>query len=271
MRNFSLYNIFDIIFRVVIIYILSFVWIRYFIKNLALSLVLASIFTLVCEIIIQFVKKKLQQKNKISKDEQKEIENMTNSFVYSTETQNINFFYNLAKTKHNAVKKSKYIEIIHPNTKIILFPFFLLRELNAQDIIYVYNKTKNANPKRIVICTNNFDNTAQTLANKLPTQTVLLDSKQTYFNLIKKYGVYPPKVELKIPQRQTFNDLLSYALNKKRTKGYLFSSILILFCSFFVPYNLYYIIMSSVLLILAFASFSNIKFNKRTPVKLLDI
>ena len=94
--------------------------------------------------------------------------------------------------------------------------------------------------------------------------------QKTYFKLLKVYDFYPEKViELKQSQKITINDLLAYSLNKKRTKGYFLASCIMLFSSFLVKYNLYYIIFSTLLLILSLISFINPKFNKKISENIL--
>lgn len=271
MKKLNLYNIIDIIFKSLLIFLLTFVWVRYFVKSLTLAIILSLFITFMIEIFSKIIKRKINSKKQISIDEENKIEEITNSLIYLPNEKVVTYFYNLAKSKHNATKKTKYIEINHTNSNIVLYPIFRLDELNSQNVLDIYNTIKTKNVKRIIICTNIYNAKAKTTASKLDKEIILLNSKQTYFELIKKYAIYPEKVELKKGKKQTFSDFISYALNKKRTKGYFYSSLLILFCSFFVPYSLYYVIMSSILLVLAFASFSNPTFNKPNNIKLLDI
>ena len=181
----------------------------------------------------------------------------------------IDFFYNLTKQKHNAIKKNKYILIQHPTKNIILYPYFIYRNFCADDLIDIYNKVKKLSVNRLIICTNNIENEVIKLANKLCLEIFVLDGKDTYFELLKKYNYYPPELKF-IENKNKFKDLLSYALNKKRTKGYFISSILLLFSSFLVPYKLYYVIISTILLTLAFVSYINPKFNKHNKIELLS-
>lgn len=271
MKRFNLYNIIDIFFKTILIFLLTFVWIRYFVKNLVLAIFLSIFITILIEIFSHFVKLKINTQKQVSINEKNKIEEITNSLIYSPTNKVINYFFNLAKSKHNATKKTKYIEVNYENCNIILYPIFKLDELSPQNIIDIYNSIKTKNVKRIIVCANTYSIKARNIISSLNKEIVLLDSKQTYFELIKKYGIYPEIIEFKSRGKHTFSELVSYALNKKRTKGYFYSSLLILFCSFFVPYSLYYVIMSSILLVLAFASFSNPTYNKPKNIKLLDI
>lgn len=271
MKKFNVYNVIDLFFKTLLIFLLTFVWVRYFVKSLLLAIFLSAFITILIDIFSYLIKTKINSKKQIAKDEENKINEITNSLIYSKNSKVVDYFFNLAKSKHNTTKKSKYIELNYTNSNIILYPMFKLEEIASQDILDIYNSIKSRNIKRIIICTSSYNTKAKNVASKLDKEIVILDGRQTYFELIKRYGIYPDKIELRQAKKQTFLELVSYALNKKRTKGYFCSSLLILFCSFFVSYSLYYVIMSSILLVLAFASFSNPKYNKPKNIKLLDV
>lgn len=271
MKKFSIFKTFDVFFRVFIIFLICFVWCRYFVSNLFLSLFLTIILTTLIEVAYRFFMKAKNKKNNFKTEQAEQIEEYINSFVFLENSYAVNFFYNLSKINHSATKKSNYIIIQNEHSKIILFPYFLYRDLNVDDLISIYNKAKKEIPTRIIICTNKIENNAIKLSHKLQIETFILDGIQTYEKLIKKYNYFPIKTKLKSLPKITFKDLCSYALNKKRTKGYLITSILLLFSSFIVPYKIYYVVMSSLLLIFSLISFTNPKYNKIDTVELLDV
>lgn len=219
---------------------------------------------------IKFLSSKKQKKYAIKQEEQSKIQEYINSFIFSEDSFNVNFFYNLAKTKHNAVKKSKFVVIEHPDSRIILYPHFTYKTFCIDDVINIINKVKTLNTKRIVICTNKYDTNVPSFIKKLPIEIYILDGTDTYYELLKKYNCFPQPTKLEQENKITLKELASFALNKKRTKGYFISSIFLLFSSFFVPFKLYYIIISTILLILALVSFINPKFNKKTNIELLS-
>ncbi len=270
MKNFSIFKTFDMFFRIVVIFLICFVWCRYFIDSLWLSLILTVILTLSIDFFIKFLFNRKTRKNKAILDEQEKIQNYINSFIFSDDSFSVNFFCDLAKKKYNVIKKTKFIQIEHTCNHVILYPYFMYREFNADDLITVFNKVKSLHPKKIVICTNKIDSLATKLSAKLPIKTILLDYIDTYNQLLVKYDCFPPMTKLNEQQKPNMKYLLGYALNKKRTKGYFIASLFLLFSSFIVPYKIYYVIMSSILLTLSFISYINPKFNKKENVELLE-
>ncbi len=271
MKRFTFFKTFDAFFRILIIFLACFVWCRYFINNIWLSLVVTIICTILIDLSINIIRNKKQKKKSVLKEEDEKIQQYINTFIFSEDSYSINFFYELAKLKHQAQKKSKFIEIFHTNKKIILFPYFIYRDFNTDDLVLIYNQIKKETSTRLVICTNKVDSNTIKLAQKLPLEIYVLDGNQIYEKLLTKYNYFPPLTKLKSEAKLEFKDLISYALNKKRTKGYFIASVVLLLSSFFVPYKIYYVIMSTILLVLSLISFSNPKYNKIENVEILDI
>ena len=271
MKRFNFFKTFDAFFRILIIFLACFVWCRYFIDNLWISLVATIFLTIIIDLTINFVKNKRQKKKNTYKEEDEKIQQYINTFIFSEDNFSVNFFYELAKIKHQAQKKNKYIEVVNTNKKIILFPYFIYRDFNSDDLVLVYNKTKKEMSSRLIICTNTIDNNAIKLAQKLPLDVYILDGNQVYEKLLKKYNYFPYLTKLKSETKIGFKEILSYALNKKRTKGYFIASVILLLSSFFVPYKIYYVVMATLLLILSLVSFSNPKYNKIENIELLDL
>ena len=269
MKKIYIYNFFDVFFRIIIVFLLSFIWIRYFVYSLWLCVVLSSVVTGVIEIGVQIIQKRRRKIQKISKDEKQKIENMINYFVFSSKAKVLDFFFNLAKSKHEATRKNEYILVGNAVQKVALVPCFLVNDLSEQNVIDIFLKVEKENLKRLVICTKSVSNNTSIMAKNLPLDIVILNGEETYFELVKKYNIFPPKIQLKIQKKYTFSDFISSLLNKSRTKGYFYLAIVILFGSFFSTFKIYYLIMSSVLLVLAFASFSNVRYNPKRKREIL--
>ena len=121
MKRFNFFKTFDAFFRILIIFLACFVWCRYFIDNLWISLVATIFLTIIIDLTIKFIKNKRQKKKNTYKEEDEKIQQYINTFIFSEDNFSVNFFYELAKIKHQAQKKNKYIEIVNTNKKIILF------------------------------------------------------------------------------------------------------------------------------------------------------
>lgn len=95
------------------------------------------------------------------------------------------------------------------------------------------------------------------MANKIPDKKiVLLDSKATFIKLVKPYNFYPEDLkEIEFSTKPKFKEILKASISKKRAKGYLVASLILLFSSFIIRMNIYYVVFSSILLLLSLVSF----------------
>lgn len=271
MKKLFIFKTLDSFFRLFLIFLIVFVWIRYFVDSFWLSVLFSLLATFLVDMLYMFFKSKKQNKINIKKEEQDAINNYTNTFIYSDQKYNVDFFYKLCAKNYNAIKKSKYIIISHPQTNVVLYPIFLYRDLSIDDVIACYNNVRHEKPKRIVICTNKYNSDLEKFVNSLNVEVIILDKEQTYYSLLKKYDIYPKITKIENSQKITFKQFVRLALNKKRAKAYFISALFLLFSSFFVPYKIYYLIFSTILLILCFLCLFSYKFNKPAPQKILDV
>ena len=254
-------------FRLLTIYLICFVWFRYYF-DLVLALFLSGALTLLIDFFITLTYKRKNIKASLKDEEQKKAENYANSFIFADDKKSVDFFYNLALKKHNAKKSSKFVTIEYETSRVVLYPFYTIRSFLPEDLVHIYNQANKVKATKLVVCVNEIDPQAEKLAKLLDLKILLLDKYDTYKKLMVSYGCFPEEMALK-EIKPSVSSLVEYSLNRKRTKGYFFSSLILLFSSFIVRYNIYYVIFSSLLLILSLFSFFNPKFNKKIPENII--
>ena len=268
MNNFLF--IFKIILRCSLIFLLAFIWCRYFIGELWICLITSFLITLLIEFFIWLFNKKKNLKENLKLYEKEKAENIFLSLT--AEADYLNIFLELVKTRHkNAIKFDDFIEIKHEdNNKVILFPYLKFGNLQIDDITLILKKCSELNPDKIVILCNEYDKITQSFIKNFDMEIVLLDKYETYKELYKEYEFFPEiKLKYKKEAKKTIKDLLAYSFNKNRTKGYIISALILLLSSFFVRMNLYYYIVASLLLIFALISYTNPKYNSQHTKELL--
>lgn len=255
------------LFRLFLIFIIALIWCRYFIEDLTISLVVTAFITLLVDALISLIFYNKNKKLNLKNSELEKADNYCNKFIFSNKAYTVNFFYNLASKRHKAKKYANYI-YLHDN-KVLLYPYYKFEEFNTEDLILTYNSAKKLNANKLVICVNKINANVLKIKDKLDIKIIILDKYQTYEKLLKEYNYFPQEFIIKT-SKNSFKSLVEYSLNKKRTKGYFIASIILLFSSFIVKYNIYYLIFSSILLILSLFSFINPKFNKKIEDNILD-
>ncbi len=250
--------------RAILIFSLTFIWVRYFIHALWLSILLSCLITMVLDIFIRFITKRRNNKSNMKIKEKEEAENMFLSLA--TSSNYMTFFLNLSKKENpNATKKKNYIILENPENKTLFYPFMSANELSKDDIAKIIILANKEKAGKIVITCGEINKEAFSFSKSLNIPIILLDKFSTYNDLYKYYDIFP-KITLTYQKSKklAFKEMLAYSFNKSRTKGYFLSAIVLLISTFFIRMNIYYTIMASLLLIFALISFFNPYFNIKT-------
>ena len=252
-------KMFNLLFRIFLIFLICFVWVRYFVNNLSIALLYTSLLTLCIELIIHFILEKKLEKNKLKQAEEKLAEKISINFIHDP-NKAINYYYKLCSTRYLCKKTKYYIEIKNElnlenasSKKIILFPIYSFDEISKQKILEIVRKIEKLHPSKLVICGYEFSkNSYELIKNFKDFKVIILDSKNCFLKLIKFYNYYPENLkEISFQNKTNFKNILKEAITKKRAKGYLFSALILLFSSFIVRLNIYYVIISTILLTLS--------------------
>ena len=156
-------NIFQILLQVALIFFIVLIWARYFISSLWLGLLVSLIVTIFIELAIKFLQKRTNTAKNLKLQEKEEAENMFLSLCTSSAP--LIFFYELAKTKHKAVKKGKYILIEHEgDNNVALIPFLSFSPLKNDDLLPYINIAKKNNWKKIVVVCGEVDRNTNSIA-----------------------------------------------------------------------------------------------------------
>ncbi|MBO7526609.1 MAG: hypothetical protein J6T74_01780 [Clostridia bacterium] len=194
-----------------------------------------------------------------------------NTLIYMPRFNVIDFFYRLASTRHDCTKNNKYITIKNQDGNVILYPHITPSKITLLDFSNIIKNVLGKNIKRLVVPCVDVENNIITELDKFDFDIVFLKNEEIYLKLLKKYEFYPEIIIKNVNKsKNTLKFLTTSALNKKRTKGYFLSALCLFFASFFNAYKIYYICVSSILILLAIFSWFNIKFNTAKEIKLLD-
>ncbi|MDD4111243.1 MAG: hypothetical protein PHS54_06870, partial [Clostridia bacterium] len=223
-----------------------------------------ALLTISIEFMLHFIFVRKNSRKKLKLEEEKLAERISTTFIFSQKDA-INYFLNLSKINYSAKKYTKYILITNKTksndndkkSKTILFPIYSYSPIMPQDLIDTINNIKKQSAEKLIICGYKIDNSAYKLAQKIKEmKIILLDSKDCFLKLIKKYNFFPENLkEFSIQEKLKFKEVLKLSLSRKHAKGYLITSLILLLSSFVVRLNIYYVIMSSFLLLLSLLSF----------------
>lgn len=250
--------------RIVLIYFLTLIWVRYFIKKLWFALFISAGITIVIDLSIRFLTRKKDKRLNMKVKEKEEAENMFLSLT--TNPNYITFFFNLAKKENpNAIKKKNFCLLESPENKTLFYPFMSANELTKDDITKVIVLAEKEKATKIVISCGDINKDALLFAKSIDKKIILLDKFASYNDLYKYYNLFPEiTLTYKKNKKLAFKELFAFSFNKSRTKGYLFSAIILFISTFFIRMNIYYCIMASLLIVFALISYFNPYFNVKT-------
>jgi len=269
----KIYNFLNLLFRLILIYFIVFIWVRFYSQSIHFSIWITALITFFVEVLLRLITGKRNSKLKLKETELKKIELYNNTFTFNEDKYTLNFFYELAKTKHMATKKKEFILIEHQTgEKIILFPYYTLRPFSADDLIFVINKTKNTESEKLVLCVSTVAKDALKFSTLMQKKILILEKDDVYIKLLKQYNFYPEEKDLfilKETQVSKIKQLLIYSINRKRSKGYFISSLILMLSSLILPYNIYYLSFSTLLLVLSLISLLSPLFVKKLPEQVI--
>ena len=263
MKVLKLSKILDFLFWYSILFFIFFVWTRYFLHDIFATILISATLTFLVAILYQFFNKKKMKKENLTKQDEKNADAITTGFLLSTKQEILKTFFEKLDKKYNTKIKSDYLLV---NDKV-LKPIYTTQTITDKDVMDIFLKIKDTSIKKLIITCKKADEScylfAKLISNK---EIIILESQQAYQNIFKPLAFDVPEILTK-STKKTFQHYLSFALNKQRTKNYLVVSLFMLFASFVLRYNIYYLIFSSITGALALYSHFNIRFNKKESVE----
>lgn len=272
MKKFTLSRITDTILKIILVFFIFFVWIRFYQASLYLSLFYTALATIIVVSIFIALQNKRYTKQNVTKEETNFIKAYTNEFLFSTSEVNLQFFLTLVQKKHKAFIKSNFILIPKQNYMIALFPYYKTRKLDVDTLTNIYIEAKQLNVNKLIITCKSYEQEVLNLAKQITNlKLVMLEEKLTFFKLLKPYEHYP-QIEHKLIEEKklTTSQIMHIMFHRKKAKGYIISGTVLLLGSFVIRYNLYYIIFATILYFMALFSFFNLSFNKKITENILE-
>ena len=184
----------DFLFKSILIFFISFIWLRLYIHNNALIIFLSILITLFSSIILSLVLKSKFNKIKLSKKEIKEKQNYLNQLNFSSNKEINDLLIRFYKTE-KIIKHKDFFEI-EKEENIIVFNNFSFVATNISFIIDCIKKVQSKNINKIIIFASNFENVCYNFVKNLKDKKIkLIDFDNLYTNFMKKHNMFP---EIKI-------------------------------------------------------------------------
>ena len=198
-------------------------------KSVILSLIIG-------QIIARIYKKRKNAIN-LNLKEQEKMADISLQFLLE-DSKNIMKFYSILLSVNHAITQTKN-SIRWENCAFV--PFYENTTITSDTVAKIFKDNKIAN--NIFIAGISFSEDAVKLASKIKQCKITLLDESQIFNILKKYDFYPDfKIELNKKEKFKYSRLKEIAFTKTNAKHYLISGFIILLTSFFIKYNIYYLL-----------------------------
>lgn len=245
------------IFLFVCILCIYFVWIQYFWRNFWQTMLLVIPTTIFTFWIIKVISNKKSDHKEQTLVDEKVVES-SQQFLLAPKKDVFAFFKQILSQKYGEIKETaKGLEFTFNQERSLFIPVYNTLQLTDRDILpLLQNKDY-----RIITACKSYSDEASDLANVFSNRIELWDESKVYNKLLKPTESYPQLVQ--IEQKKLKRDYRKIIFARQKAKPYFLSGIVILSASFFVRFNIYYVIMSSLLF---FTSMYCLLYKKREEI-----
>lgn len=249
--------LFQTLLKISILFLLAFVWARYFIHSFWISAAISLAVALLLSLLTRSYSQKKSTASSLKLKEQTAAENTFLSLATSKNA--MGFFYDLAKAVCPSVEKKKaYVVLMRAEkVKIVLYPVLKFADLTQDDLAKVLSDVEKEKAQKIVIFSGGYQGNVGAFCQNFDEKIVLLDKYASYA-FYKEYNVFPPiSAQYKTSGKAAFRDTIKLIFNKDKAKGYLTCALFLFLSSFIVRASLYYNIFASILFVLALIAYSS--------------
>ena len=250
----------DFLFKSILIFFISFIWLRLYIHNNTLIFILSGIITIFFSVIISLTIKKKRNKIKLTKQEEN----------FKKETKHKLLFLNNNEILDYLLQKLIFGEMllhleINQKTPTLVFYNFSFNKTEIDFIINCLKSASNTNVTNILIISNEFDKNCSLIVKNIKNFNVNLLNFDDFYIFYAKENItqLESKIIYEEKSKYTFKELLNIAFNKKKTKSYVITGLIFLVSSLFLRYNIYYIVFTTLMFSFALFSHFNKPFNKK--------
>ena len=247
-------SLIDKVFITTLFTLLTFVWIKYFIRNNIYCLLIS---TLISILVVYFISLFINERteNKTTKIETtKRINNFMYSFLLMSKTEISKFLYeHISKKEKVRLEKSM---IIFDNNEAIA-PCLHQDDLSIEELSKYYRDAIKFKLNKLTIITLSCKSEIESFSKQIDKVEIkILTKTETFYSVIQRYKAYPEVLMAqKTTKKDSFKSIIKKSFNRNRTKHFVSSGIIMLFFSFIFKYNLYYTITSSILFLFAIISY----------------
>jgi len=228
----------------VAIFLFSFVFARFYISELHIVFIVAITVTMCILMPLN-----LRSKKRRAKFLDVQIANLTAEyFLFLDDIASLEYFNKAFSKKYEVEQHKNFLRI--KNTMIVPN---LSESLSIKRLVRFYNEAKRQEAKVLIVLASETDKNLELAKTRLSGLRLEIFKADKLHRLLKSLDSLP-KYQDKIKRKEKIKGFLANALDKRRTKSYLFVFFTLIIGAAFFNFGLYFLIMSGIALSLAILS-----------------
>lgn len=250
--------------RCFFVFIIAYLWLSYLVSSWLLAIFLSALVTLAVNAAIVAFTRRNSAAHTQTKAQAEHMQKTILQLKFLKPQQTLALFKTALCEKCSCIITTRKLTVKTSAAQIELFSLFH-KDPTISDIIECHNA---ANKKGVVsIAAETFTPQIKAFVSNLKTEIKLLDGASVYREILSPANVFPEfSVETKSAARRTLSQIKKTIFSPARTKGYVFTAIVIFATSFLVRLSLFYIIIATAVFTLAIIS----RFGERENTKLFE-
>lgn len=242
MSKYKIVNLFDKLFITVCLFLLFFAWINFYVKNLFATFFLSLVVTAAsCFVIFYFYHKK-QTKINNTKLKKEDVEKTFLAFCLTTKNEQFD-------SLKQAFGVEKMVENFYISQNNLYFVFNGNEMLGENDFFNIVSAARQLDFETLtIIC----KQSGKLNLNILLGKKINIINKENLVELFKEKNVKLNTLNINLEaEKFCWKDFAINMFNEKKAKSYFLCALVLLFSSVILPYNFYYIIFGSMLMLFA--------------------
>lgn len=247
MSKFKVINLFDKIFVTVSIFLIIYLWINFFLRNLFLTFILSLVFSFACVFLLFYFFNKKHEKKIFNKNYLKDVEEKFLAFRLMSKNEKLYFLSKILKKDHDTKTEKNYVRYIKHNFTIKIFVATHIEKISEYDLINLIEGVENVDVIQIVCNDFSPNINTQILAN---CKIEFITKRKLYDDFFLKYATFPncEKINTKL-EKKKLKEIMKNFFIPQKAKSYFWCGLVLFFSSIILPYHYYYLIFATILLL----------------------
>ena len=234
----KLSSISNLLARSFIVFILAYLWLSFYLKNIILVFVISFVVMLAVNYLFILLKRRKNTRAQLTRKQQEHMRQVMLQLKF------------MSREKARALFKKAFTALDKEVSNF--YPLFNI-EVTTADIIKCLRYARKDGA--VYIASEKFSPDVVAFAKALQKEIVLLDAQSVYEQILVPAETFPEvTVELKGRQKLTWQELRQIMFQRAKVRPYIIIGIVILLTSFIVSFSIYYIVVATIVFSFALIS-----------------